>query len=86
VSEPARIRVNSETPVEQARRLEGEARQIARGAADVLLLDLNLIAGRCADIGTLASLPPGLRDLLPRLGDQITQAIEQVRAIDARSA
>lgn len=78
--------IQRETPVEHARRLEAEAKQIARGAADALLVDLNLIAGRCTEIGTLASLPPGLRDLMPRLGEQITAAIEQVRAIDARSA
>lgn len=75
-----------ETAVEQARRLEAEARQIARGAADALLLDLNLIAGRCTEIGALMSLPPGLRDLLPRMGQQIAEQIEQARAIDARAA
>jgi hypothetical protein len=75
-----------ETAVEQARRLEAEARQIARGAADALLLDLNLISGRCAEIGSLTSLPPGLRDLLPRMGQQIAEQIEQARAIEARAA
>lgn len=77
---------NRESPVEHARRLEAEARQIARTAADVLLCDLNLIAGRCTEIGTLASLPPGLRDLLPRLGQQIAEICEQARAIDARAS
>lgn len=85
MGEPARFR-NPETAAETVRRLETEAKQIARSATDALLVDLNLIAGRCAELGGLQSLPPGLRDLLPRLGQQIADTLEQARAIEARAA
>lgn len=84
MSEPLR-KINRESPVEQVKRLEAEAKQLARTAADILISDLALISMRCVDIGGLLSLPPGLRELLPRLGQQISDTLETAKAIDARS-
>lgn len=81
-----RLRQCSESPVEAARRLEGEARDLATSAASALITDLILIAGRCGELSTLESLPPGLRDLLRRLGDDIAAKVEQAQAINARAS
>lgn len=76
---------SSETASEAARRLDTEARQHARTAADVLRTDLELIRGRCADLATLQPLPAGERDILAKLADRIEADLNTIQAIGARS-
>lgn len=86
MSEPVtRLTPRRESPVDAARRLEREAREIAGSASQALLTDLLLVAGRCGDLASLESLPPGLRDLLRRMGEQIAADVEKAQAISARS-
>jgi len=85
MTEATVTRIRRESPVDACRRLEAEARELATAAAAVLLTDLVLISGRCADVAALESLPPGLRDLLRRVGEQLSADVEKARAISART-
>lgn len=75
-----------ESPVDMARRLEAQARNVAHEASNELLTDLSIIAARCSDISSLESLPAGVRDVLRRLGETISADLEKVQAITVRSA
>lgn len=73
-----------ETPTEAVRRLEAEARDIAGRAADALITDLILIAGRCGDVGDLGSVPVGVREIARRLGETINAEVEKAQGVQAR--
>lgn len=75
-----------ETAGDRVRRLESEARDIARQTLADLLADLADMAGRCIEVSEMTSLPAGQRDVLRRFADQTEMNLTTVQAIGARAS
>jgi len=74
-----------EAPIERIRRLEAEARSASLAEKAALIADLLEVAGRCAEVASLSSLPPGLREALRGLGRQIEDGVQSVEAVQIRA-
>ena len=78
--------VKTETVAERVRRLQLEARTLAKDhvrALEQALTDVELLAAEIADGGD--AYPPGVRDLARRLAEDCTSRVQTLEAIVART-
>ena len=76
----------TETVAERVRRLQLEARTLAKDhvrALEQALTDVELLAAEIADGGD--AYPPGVRDLARRLAEDCTSRVQTLEAIVART-
>lgn len=76
----------AETPIERIKRMEQELRADALGERDGLVNDLIDIAGRCAEVATIASLPEGVKNALSKLSESIGADVQNIQSITVRNA
>lgn len=74
-----------ETAAKRAARLNAEAKDAARLAVNGALQLLSDAACECAALTGLEPIPPGARDVLRQIGEQIEAAIQTATAIMNRS-
>jgi hypothetical protein len=78
--------VKTETVAERVRRLQLEARTLAKDhvrALEQALTEVELLAAEIADGGD--AYPPGVRDLARRLAEDCTSRVQTLEAIVART-
>jgi hypothetical protein len=75
-----------ETVAERVRRLQAEARQLAKDHVKALagaMVDLEQLAGEIAEGGD--AYPPGVRDVARRLVEDLESRVQTLEAISARA-
>ncbi len=85
VAAPA-VTAKTETVAERVRRLQAEARQLAKDhihALSAAMLDLEQMAAEIAEGGD--AYPPGVRDLARRFVEDIEARVQTLEAITART-
>ncbi len=76
-----------ETGAQRIRRLQSEARMLAREQLDAFAKDLNALAARAAEIAEGGEVyPVGARELASRMADDLPQKAQLMMAITIRSA
>ena len=77
----------SETGFERVRRLQAEARMLAREEVEALCQDLMALAGRAAEIAEGGdAFPPGVRDMASRLAADLPHQAQGMQVISERMA
>lgn len=85
--EPSAAQARVEVLSEKVRRLQAEAKGLAREHVQALeqaLIDVERLAGEIAEGGE--SYPPGVRDIARRLVEECEHRVQTIEAIIARSS
>lgn len=78
------LREPGQSPIEAARQHVTAARQLSDEALRLVLAELGNAAAQCAELADFELLPPGVREVLRQVGEQIEAGCATAQTISAR--